>query len=235
MGPGTARGGHLACTEESRWVRIPQGPQIEIWYKTMNEEQKQKIVEFCINIYAHAQLDWEINIAGNGCNISDVYNVADELFQILNLNKKKFAKQINQRVKELKDEIDYSNQDTKEEYEQYKEQRRITIAKTYSEIYPPEHPLHNINNSDEYKKLEEKLIIAKQVLEDAFYDEVKSLGKVIGWSYPNDEDGDEHDYNVVFLYNKKYFVIREGVSYKNIKQIKKCELNKYIDHYNDEY
>lgn len=104
MGLGTARGGHLACTEEFRWVRIPQGPQLIIirGFK-MTEDQEKQIIDVCIDTYVRAHLDLETITGGNA---SEACHIVDEIFTILGIKRKKLNKQIEARIEELKRELE---------------------------------------------------------------------------------------------------------------------------------
>jgi hypothetical protein len=62
---------------------------------------EKKILDLCVDIYAHAELDWEITLGGNGCNSFECCGVADELLEILGTNLKEIEPLIDKRVEEL--------------------------------------------------------------------------------------------------------------------------------------
>jgi DNA-binding protein len=46
---------------------------------------KKKLREFCLNILAHAHLDAEITLNGNGTNACEAYNVARALMKMFKI------------------------------------------------------------------------------------------------------------------------------------------------------
>ena len=61
------------------------------------------LIDLCVDIYAHVELDMEITLMGNGCNACECSGVADTIVYILKLEKEKVDKRVESRVKELKE------------------------------------------------------------------------------------------------------------------------------------
>jgi hypothetical protein len=66
----------------------------------MNNKE-QAVLDLCVDIYAHLELDWEIDLAGNGTNPSEASNVADVLKEIFEFNEDEFSELANKRIEEL--------------------------------------------------------------------------------------------------------------------------------------
>lgn len=49
----------------------------------MNNEIKQKLIDLCVDVHAHANLDWEITLGGNGVNSFENIGTANEVLRIL--------------------------------------------------------------------------------------------------------------------------------------------------------
>ena len=62
---------------------------------------KDKIIELCVNIYAHSELDKEIVLGGNGANSFDAGIVADAILDLLEIPYREISDLVNKRVKEL--------------------------------------------------------------------------------------------------------------------------------------
>lgn len=62
---------------------------------------RKLILDLCVDIYAHAELDYEITIHGNGTNASEASNVADELLEIIRVNKRSLDVRIQSRVAQI--------------------------------------------------------------------------------------------------------------------------------------
>lgn len=60
----------------------------------------------CVDIYAHAEIDSEITLCGNGTSACEATNVANRIFEILGIDKNTDLHQmrIEARVKELEKE-----------------------------------------------------------------------------------------------------------------------------------
>jgi len=63
---------------------------------------KEKILELCVDIYAHDQLDWEITLCGNGCNAFECSGVANEMLEIMGIEKSAIDGKILAKVREYK-------------------------------------------------------------------------------------------------------------------------------------
>jgi hypothetical protein len=71
---------------------------------TRDEEIVEQLIDLCVDIYAHCELDYEINLGGNGSNPYEAANVAREILDILGMNKSDLEIKINEAVKELIEE-----------------------------------------------------------------------------------------------------------------------------------
>lgn len=71
----------------------------------MNEEQREKLIDLCVEIFASAELDYEVTIVGNGTNPAEASNVAAGILVILGIDLygPEFSLMIANRVKELKE------------------------------------------------------------------------------------------------------------------------------------
>ena len=75
-------------------------------------KRHDKLIELCVEVYAHCELDYEVTLAGNGTNASEASNFADEVLEILEVKKKKIEKEISKEVKELKNLYDEDDTET---------------------------------------------------------------------------------------------------------------------------
>lgn len=71
----------------------------------MNEQQKNDLIQLCLDIQAHAEIDSEITLCGNGVCSSEASVVARRILEILNT--KLNEDDLNNRVKELEKEYGY--------------------------------------------------------------------------------------------------------------------------------
>ena len=83
----------------------------------MDDEKREKLIELCVEIYAHLELDWEVTLAGNGTNPSEASNVADEILGILGVdeNSKEFQALLAEKIKELKEQYEPEGEDEDDE------------------------------------------------------------------------------------------------------------------------
>lgn len=65
---------------------------------------EEKLYDLCLDIYAHAHLDCEITLCGNGTNACEASNVASKILQLL--GKKVTDKEITKRAKEIEKEYE---------------------------------------------------------------------------------------------------------------------------------
>lgn len=65
---------------------------------------KKKLHDFCVNILAHCQLDYQITLGGNGTNPFEAANVAHALMREFSININ--PEDVSKRVKELKEEFE---------------------------------------------------------------------------------------------------------------------------------
>ena len=49
----------------------------------MNNKIKQELIDLCIDVHAHANLDYEITLGGNGVNSFENIGTANEVLRIL--------------------------------------------------------------------------------------------------------------------------------------------------------
>ena len=72
----------------------------------MMNDIRSQLFNLCVDIYAHAQLDWEwTNSWGNGTNCSEAYNVAQDIIGILgNVMESEIDEAVNKRIAELESE-----------------------------------------------------------------------------------------------------------------------------------
>ena len=66
-----------------------------------DDEMKEKIMELCIDIFAHSYLDREITLAGNGCNSFECEGVANALLGFYDLKYKDIEADVMRRVAKL--------------------------------------------------------------------------------------------------------------------------------------
>ena len=64
----------------------------------------EQLIDLCVDIYAHCELDYEINLGGNGTNPYEAANVASEIMDILGMRKRDLEIKINEVVKDLIEE-----------------------------------------------------------------------------------------------------------------------------------
>lgn len=71
----------------------------------MSDEQREKLIDLCLEIFASSELDYEVTIAGNGTNSAEAENVAKGILDILGIDlySPEFSLLIAARVKELKE------------------------------------------------------------------------------------------------------------------------------------
>ena len=62
---------------------------------------KELILDLCADIFAHAELDYEITLHGNGTNASEASNVALELLDILRVKKSTIDVRIHSRIAQI--------------------------------------------------------------------------------------------------------------------------------------
>lgn len=60
---------------------------------------RDEIIKLCVDVLAHSELDWEINIGGNGYNAFECSGLAREILSIL-----KAEVDVSTRVQELEAE-----------------------------------------------------------------------------------------------------------------------------------
>jgi len=65
------------------------------------EELRKKVLDLCIDIYAHDQLDYEITLCGNVYIAFECSGVADKLLEILGVTYDDISKQIFIKAQEL--------------------------------------------------------------------------------------------------------------------------------------
>jgi hypothetical protein len=66
--------------------------------------ERDMLIDLCVDIYAHSEMDMEVTLGGNGTNCCEAANVAREILTILGESRKKLAGKISARVKELEEE-----------------------------------------------------------------------------------------------------------------------------------
>lgn len=76
------------------------------------EDPKQKLLDLCVDILAHVELDceWTSN-RGNGTNCAEAGNVADDILDILGVKEKDLKDQIESRADELKKDYGFPDDD----------------------------------------------------------------------------------------------------------------------------
>ena len=72
--------------------------------KCENTEIYVMVKELCIEIFAHNQLDCEVTLCGNGTNSAEASNVAMEILEILGIEYKDLADDIEKMVTLYKEE-----------------------------------------------------------------------------------------------------------------------------------
>lgn len=78
------------------------------------QDTNKELIELCVDIYAHVEMDFEITLGGNGTNCCEASNVADAILKILKVKQKDLEDQIKKRVAELKAENGYDEEDEEE-------------------------------------------------------------------------------------------------------------------------
>lgn len=61
----------------------------------------EKLIDLCVDIYAHDELDYEINLCGNGKNAFECCGVADCILDILGIEYASLKSRIETRKNEL--------------------------------------------------------------------------------------------------------------------------------------
>ena len=64
---------------------------------------KDKILDLCINIFAHNECDFEITLQGNGASSFEGSYVAWELLDILDVEYEEIEARVQKRIVELQD------------------------------------------------------------------------------------------------------------------------------------
>lgn len=65
------------------------------------EEIKQKLIDLCVDIFAHSDLDYEITLANCGANSFEAAFVAREILNILNINRDDLEEKIEAKISEI--------------------------------------------------------------------------------------------------------------------------------------
>ena len=69
------------------------------------EELVEKLEELCVDIFAHADNDYEITLAGNGTNPAEASNVATAILSIVHGNGREWIKNNTERIEECATEL----------------------------------------------------------------------------------------------------------------------------------
>ena len=64
---------------------------------------KDKIIELCVDIFAHSSLDYEITLCGNGCNAFECEGVALKLLDILGMSYEDIKDRVAEQAKKLEE------------------------------------------------------------------------------------------------------------------------------------
>ena len=67
----------------------------------MDDKQRDELVEMCVNIFAHADVDCEITLFGNGVNPAEASLVAFAILDVLKVKRTSIKHRIRMRVREL--------------------------------------------------------------------------------------------------------------------------------------
>ena len=77
-------------------------------YDKIQGEIDSKLIDLCVDIYAHSELDWEwTNLShGNSTNSFEASNVADDIFKIIEVDKQAVLDTlVRDRIRELKEHL----------------------------------------------------------------------------------------------------------------------------------
>lgn len=73
----------------------------------MNNKIKQELLDLCIDVYAHANLDWEITLCGNGVNSFENTGTVNEILRILEIERdEEFNEKVEDRMIKLKSDYE---------------------------------------------------------------------------------------------------------------------------------
>lgn len=64
----------------------------------------EKLLELCVDIYAHVELDMELTLEGNGTNPLEASHVADAILSIFGIETSSLWDMIKKRMAELEEE-----------------------------------------------------------------------------------------------------------------------------------
>lgn len=67
----------------------------------LTDEQKKKLIDLCVDIWAHVGLDYYIYLGGSDTNPCEAASVAKEILGILGIKREKLRKEISKRIKEI--------------------------------------------------------------------------------------------------------------------------------------
>jgi hypothetical protein len=68
----------------------------------MTIQQQRDLEELCVEIFAHALNDYQVELNGCDTNCAEAENVADEIVQIMGFSKKLWRPRVEARAKELR-------------------------------------------------------------------------------------------------------------------------------------
>jgi hypothetical protein len=64
---------------------------------------EEKLLDLCVNIFAHDELGYEITLRGNGCNSSECCGTANEILHILGKSYSDIEDLVNRKMDEIEE------------------------------------------------------------------------------------------------------------------------------------
>lgn len=83
--------------------------------KSPFEKQIKEIIDLCADVEAYSEMDYEITLGGNGANASECSYLAGEIINILKIDENIFSELVNEKIKQLKEEIGESEDEEENE------------------------------------------------------------------------------------------------------------------------